>query len=177
MKKFNISKEELFELFIIRNMTRIEVANYYKCSCVLIKKKCQEYEIKKPKYLENKNKERKIEKNCLYCNTSFKVIPLRYEGKWEQKFCSQECSQKFRFLGTNHKRKVLNAIAAKRRCNMKNASIELTIEERIKIKGIYLNCPDGYEVDHVIPISKGGKHHPDNLQYLTVAENRRKHNK
>lgn len=43
-----------------------------------------------------------------------------------------------------------------------------------KLQEIYLNCPSGYEVDHVIPISKGGLHHPDNLQYLPWLDNRRK---
>jgi 5-methylcytosine-specific restriction endonuclease McrA len=42
---------------------------------------------------------------------------------------------------------------------------------------IYNNCPKGYEVDHIIPISKGGLHHQDNLQYLTAQENRKKSNK
>lgn len=42
---------------------------------------------------------------------------------------------------------------------------------------IYQQCPEGYEVDHVIPLSKGGLHHQDNLQYLTVSENRKKSNK
>lgn len=46
-----------------------------------------------------------------------------------------------------------------------------------KIKEIYMNCPDGYEVDHIIPISKGGLHHQDNLQYLTISENRSKGNR
>ena len=45
------------------------------------------------------------------------------------------------------------------------------------IKQIYLDCPKGYEVDHIIPISKGGLHHEDNLQYLTISENRRKGNR
>ena len=31
-----------------------------------------------------------------------------------------------------------------------------------------------HEVDHIIPISKQGLHHPDNLQVLTRIENRRK---
>jgi len=34
-----------------------------------------------------------------------------------------------------------------------------------------------YEVDHIIPISKGGKHHENNLQILAAIENRKKHNK
>lgn len=34
------------------------------------------------------------------------------------------------------------------------------------IKQIYRSCPEGYHVDHIRPISKGGLHHEDNLQYL-----------
>lgn len=49
---------------------------------------------------------------------------------------------------------------------------------------VYANCPNGYEVDHIIPI-KGvidgrpvcGLHVPWNLQYLTPTENRKKKNK
>jgi len=46
-----------------------------------------------------------------------------------------------------------------------------------KIKEIYRNCPEGHEVDHIVPLSKGGKHHEDNLQYLTIKENRSKGNR
>jgi transposase len=45
------------------------------------------------------------------------------------------------------------------------------------IQDFYANCPEGYEVDHIIPLSKGGLHSLPNLQYLTVSENRRKSNK
>ena len=34
--------------------------------------------------------------------------------------------------------------------------------------------PDSYHVDHIIPRSKGGKHHPDNLRVITAYENRSK---
>lgn len=49
--------------------------------------------------------------------------------------------------------------------------------DRNLIKKIYESCPDGHEVDHVIPISRGGYHHQDNLQYLPWLDNRRKGNK
>jgi hypothetical protein len=39
---------------------------------------------------------------------------------------------------------------------------------------IYLQCPEGYTVDHIIPLSKGGKHSPENLQYLTLSVNSKK---
>jgi HNH endonuclease len=41
----------------------------------------------------------------------------------------------------------------------------------------YIDCPQGHEVDHIIPISKGGLHHQDNLQHLPMLENRKKGNK
>lgn len=48
-----------------------------------------------------------------------------------------------------------------------------------KIQEFYMNRPEGYEVDHIIPL-KGklvsGLHVHENLQYLTVSENRSKGN-
>ncbi len=49
-----------------------------------------------------------------------------------------------------------------------------------KIKEIYRNCPEGYEVDHIHPLQGKficGLHVENNLQYLTVSENRSKGNK
>ncbi len=42
------------------------------------------------------------------------------------------------------------------------------------LQEIYLTFPEGYEVDHKMPISKGGLHYPSNLQHLPMPENRRK---
>jgi hypothetical protein len=48
------------------------------------------------------------------------------------------------------------------------------------IRKIYANCPEGYQVDHIIPL-KGklvsGLHVEENLQYLTMLENILKSNK
>ena len=46
-----------------------------------------------------------------------------------------------------------------------------------KIKEIFITCPDGYEVDHIHPLIKGGLHVHYNLQHLTIHDNRVKSDK
>ena len=65
---------------------------------------------------------------------------------------------------------VHNYRARKNKATCDTANMEL-------IKLIMEKCPSGYEVDHIVSISRGGKHHENNLQYLPAMENRRKSNK
>jgi 5-methylcytosine-specific restriction endonuclease McrA len=61
-----------------------------------------------------------------------------------------------------------------RKMRMIEAQADLDYNEKMLIRDFYNNCPEGYEVDHIVPISKGGKHCLSNLQYLTPEENRKK---
>lgn len=45
------------------------------------------------------------------------------------------------------------------------------------MKAIWDNCPEGWHVDHIHPLSKGGLNEPDNLQYLTKEDNLSKSNR
>lgn len=65
-----------------------------------------------------------------------------------------------------------NAYSAKRRA-LKLQKTPPDVDYNV-IKEIYENCPEGYEVDHYMPLSKGGHHTPENLRYLPVSWNRSK---
>lgn len=75
----------------------------------------------------------------------------------------------------------VQASVAKRRALKRSAVVPLTPEEQAKVIGIYAEARAmteiigvQYHVDHVIPLSKGGLHHPSNLQVLKGIDNMRK---
>lgn len=94
-------------------------------------------------------------------------------------YCSAKCagarSPEQRAI-TAEKHRVKN-LAGVRRYQAKLLGQTPNDADHHQIKEIYAHCPDGYEVDHVIPISKGGLHHQQNLQYLPLVDNRRKGSK
>jgi 5-methylcytosine-specific restriction endonuclease McrA len=181
--RFNITKEQLYELYIVENKTRRECAEFFGCSDPLIKQKIRKYGIQKPKHLQSKHLERKEILYCENCGSAFIVSRFRATNKkWKLRFCSHSCSRKFIYLGEAHKRAVLNSIAARRRCRMRDAFDETADQQKINeiysmAKRMTIETGIPMEVDHIIPISKGGKHHEDNLQIITMVENRKKHNK
>lgn len=89
-------------------------------------------------------------------------------------FCSNKCAGLTRIKSDEHKRK-MNALR-QHRWRAKGYRALAEDADPQKIKEFYLNCPPGHEVDHIHPLSLGGKHHEDNLQYLPWRINRSKSN-
>lgn len=79
--------------------------------------------------------------------------------------------------GMSYTKAYKNNDAMKRSNNLTRLSKYLTNDEQDKLLLYYTISeymgPD-WEVDHIIPISKGGLHHPDNLQIITKRHNRKK---
>jgi len=93
----------------------------------------------------------------------------------QQKYCSRACSSSVRI---KTKEEVASANAA-RQSNYRAKKLRQFAPDADvkKIREIYKNRPAGYEVDHIKPLSKGGLHHEDNLQYLPTLVNRKKGNR
>ena len=91
--------------------------------------------------------------------------------------CSREQMRKDR--ATNPLRKIKDVV----RAIMRNKRMRQATPKWVKTKDllrIYKNRPEGYHVDHIVPIKHPlvcGLHVPANLQYLPSVENIRKYNK
>ena len=82
---------------------------------------------------------------------------------------------------TPHGKAVSAANCAKRRAWKRKQSPKLNSTERQQVIAIYKRCQEltestgiPHHVDHIIPLSKQGDHHPNNLQILTATENMKK---
>jgi 5-methylcytosine-specific restriction endonuclease McrA len=83
------------------------------------------------------------------------------------------------YVGDRHKSAIY---LQRRKQRLREQTPELSAEEQEMIRQIYeqrdrLNQEAGsihYHVDHIIPLAKGGLHHPGNLRLITATENMQK---
>jgi len=93
------------------------------------------------------------------------------------KFCSHTCSASVRKKDANEVAASNAARQARYRAKHGYNRAYAPDANKDLIAKFYADRPPGYEVDHIIPLSKGGLHHEENLQYLTITENRSKGNR
>lgn len=109
----------------------------------------------------------------------------RIKNKYKQTAKGKETTK--RYVKGLVGRRTKNAATSLRRKRFKFCMPKwLSRQQREEIRMIYKNCPDGYEVDHIVPIKAVdennnyfacGLHVPWNLQYLTKRDNQRKGNR
>lgn len=161
-------------------------------------KQCKK-ELNSRNYIKNKDKikarnrkwhkanpEKLAEINKRYRDNNKDVISKRFK-KWRDsnlehnllkcREWKNDNREKIKEWRSNNKG-LINHLNNKYRAQKKNATPKWADLE--KIKEVYLNRKEGYEVDHIIPLQNDkvcGLHVHYNLQYLTVNENRTKSNK
>jgi hypothetical protein len=88
------------------------------------------------------------------------------------------CTNKYQKVFYIENKYLFNARNAKRRAIKLKATPNWA--DLVAIKEIYRTCPEGYHVDHIVPLQGKlvcGLHCEFNLQYLSATENRCKANK
>lgn len=71
-------------------------------------------------------------------------------------------------------KKTRSEINKRRREKEKKSKHMTSAKEMELIEQFYKDTPEGYCVDHIIPLASGGLHVIENLQYLTMEENFKK---
>lgn len=147
----------------------------------------QNVKLSKKKYIEN-NKEKIKECQQKYIESSHGKLKRRtyienniekikeYKKSWEQKNPEKVKLSRSKYK-RNNKGKI-NYLTNKRRRRTRLQTPIWANQELIR--NFYINCPLGYEVDHIIPLcgeTVSGLHTIENLQYLPAKENRKKSNK
>lgn len=111
---------------------------------------------------------------------SRKDITSEYNKKY--RIANKEKSKKY---GINYRKlnkpRILQI--SKKHCAIRRARKKQAVPlwaNMLELELIYKNCPEGYVVDHIIPLQGKyicGLHVSNNLQYLTKSENSKKNNK
>lgn len=124
-----------------------------------------------------------IEYTCIKCHTKFKGY-----RSGPRKYCSHKChtsgatNPSYRH-GLRHTRRYAQIQQKNVRAKRRQADGTFTIEDiqRILIRqhGLCIYCKISidkkYEIDHIVPLARGGSNWPSNLQLLCSRCNRRKH--
>lgn len=153
----------------------------------------EQYSEKARAYREANKTELKT-KRRLYYQTTYKhsinkkEVGKRYRSKpeviarnavWRQ--AKRELLLEYKKQHYNKNSAVYKANAVKRKVSIKNRLPKwLSTGELKAIRDFYKNRPDGYHVDHIIPLNGenvSGLHTLANLQYLPAMENLKKSNK
>lgn len=131
----------------------------------------------KEKAYYERNKDDRIE----YQKNRYHNI-LKHDEEWMEKNKARSREWQRTNWDVQYKRSYasrLSSVAA-RRSKLKKQLDNLSREYVDLLREIYDNCPDGMQVDHIVPLNGEavcGLHVPWNLQYLSPSENNMKGNK
>lgn len=112
-----------------------------------------------------------------------KICKNEYKRGWDKS--NAEYKVKYKREYQQEHKELYNSYNTDYRKKLKAQTPELSNREKKLIRKYYdlvksLNKSVGYigyHVDHIIPVSKGGIHHPNNMQILSAKDSMRKGNK
>lgn len=108
---------------------------------------------------------------CRAANAQYRA-PFNTVLRQSDEFKARQREFNLAYKESEHGRNKRRAHHAARKAAIRGAGCS-DADKRL-METIYATCPKGHQVDHILPIAKGGKHHPDNLQYLPAEVNNAK---
>jgi hypothetical protein len=181
-------------LYCTKRNRYLKRADYYKAYLKDYRKRTleqrKEFNLARGKIYYHKNKDIINAKRKLYNQTykeKAKEIRTRSKLKNRDKILIQ--AKEYRIKNADKVKKAVSDWAKKnkprrRMAVAKRRAFKLKATPKFanlqKIKEIYMNCPVGYHVDHIVPLQGKnvcGLHVEWNLQYLTPYDNKSKSNK
>ena len=132
-------------------------------------------DINHPNFPHNTSAGYRAECRCEGCVIAHRLHKKEYIKKLREtnpKYKEAQREDKRKYRKTEKGKALYNSMSALHR----QRKIQQTPKEVSHdiLRKIYEYCPKDYHVDHIIPISLGGKHEPDNLQYLPKEINLKK---
>jgi len=147
--------------------------------------KNKEVILSRQKAYYDKNKEKMVERGKQYYQSNKEKVNQLHK-KWVENHKQEVAEYQKKYREGNKDKLHLTARirTVKRRVKKKGQTPDLTKEDSYKVTLLYkirekVTKQTGVlmHVDHIIPIAKGGLHHPLNLQVITAEENHKKFDK
>jgi len=154
-----------------RQEHKIEIAKYY-----------QEHKLEKAEYIAKYYQEHKAEitEYMAKYRQENKAEIAEYKTKYRQEHKAKIAEYDAKYYQENKDQR--GARSTKRRANKlnqtpSNANLNKIAKFYSKAQKLSKQTNIKYHVDHIIPLSKGGLHHENNLQVITATQNLQKSNK
>lgn len=111
-----------------------------------------------------------------YCATCDRILRLDSFNINKSK-CKECIAERFNIYYEANKHEIINRVTIRNTLKLSRIPKWADID---KIKAVYKECPEGYHVDHIVPLQGKtvcGLHVENNLQYLLAKDNLTKGNK